>query len=90
MYGADLIADERSRQIGEEEHWTSDHDDKHTDQSLADAAAYLARPHREIVVPDWSRDLSIKHQNDRVRELVIAGALIAAEIDRLLRKGAQP
>lgn len=88
--GVQLIADERQRQISAE-HWTADHDDAHTDGELRDAAIAYAiacedRPDHNR--PDlWPWDLSSwKPSNDPIRNLVKAGALIAAEIDRLQRK----
>ncbi len=41
--GIELIADERQRQI-DSEGWTADHDDEHTDGSLAFAAICYAAP----------------------------------------------
>lgn len=76
--GAGLIAAERQRQISEEG-WTPEHDDEHGDGYLAVAAAHLCQRTSDR----WG--LYAKHQHDRQRQLVIAGALIAAEIDRLAR-----
>lgn len=92
MTGIELIAQERERQISKEG-WTPEHDATHTNEALAMAAACYAQP-------AWARVLSAigstpvrwpwnsdwwKPGPDRVRELVKAGALIAAEIDRLQR-----
>ncbi len=88
-----LIAAERQRQV-EAEGWTAKHDDRHVDAELARAAACYALP------PDGGRDTRLglpvhwpfearswrPTPDDRVHELVKAGGLIAAEIDRLLRK----
>ena len=107
--GAELIADERKRQI-EKEHWSEGHDDEHTDESLAYAAVCYAHPRPRIVerkqtmyqdreagefrypyqievsVPDiWPWDGGYWNPKDRISNLVRAGALIAAEIDRLQR-----
>lgn len=97
MSGAEMIAHERERQITGEG-WTPQHDDEHTDRSLAMAAARYA----EQAGNDWS-DARVHHRGalspygwpwdeawwkptgDAVRDLVKAGALIAAEIDRLER-----
>ncbi len=86
MTGIELIAKERKRQI-EKEGWTAQHDARHIRGELALAAiAYIW--HR------WSNDKLILHMywpwdetwwkpKDTISNLVKAGALIAAEIDRL-------
>lgn len=38
----------------------------------------------------WDEDWDKRRKHDRIRQLEIAGALIAAEIDRLERKGGSP
>lgn len=106
--GAELIAAERQRQI-DVEGWTAEHDAKHDDQSLIDAAhcylnaplfSYLVRSARPIGhgptkgepwTPDrwpWQPRYWKPRPDDRIRELVKAGALVAAEIDRLSRSAA--
>ena len=94
--GIELIADERLRQV-EKEGWTFEHDDEHTDGSLAlAAAAYaVAEDGRENYKDDnfmasfwpesWDESWYKPTPNDRIRELTKAGALITAEIDRLQR-----
>jgi hypothetical protein len=97
--GVALIAAERQRQMNEKG-WTAEHDDGHTDQTIAHAAFYILNVHLSgSHVPDGSeidRDdlpwpdrladhVQHKYANDPVRRLTIAGALIAAEIDRLQR-----
>lgn len=96
--GIELIAEERTRQI-EVEGWTSDHDDKHANEEMARAAMCYANPipsegfitaywpwEREWYKPSKYNDSKLQPRKiDRVRELVKAGALIAAEIDRLQR-----
>lgn len=86
--GVKLIAAERQRQV-QEEGWTPEHDDEHAGGQLAVAGAVYAFPHAPTGVPSiwpfqtwWWKPTP----DDRVRELVKAGALIAAEIDRLLRE----
>jgi hypothetical protein len=100
MSGIDLIAKERQRQI-EEEGWTPEHDDDHRYGSLAVVAATLACDGTDARVIDplergtdddpWG--LLSKHGyqagGDDIRKLSIAGALIAAEIDRLERDSAK-
>ena len=93
--GIELIAEERQRQI-EVEGWTKEHDAEHTNDSLALAAVCYAMPSelrhysycplRKERVPDfwpWAKSWWKPCPEDRIRELVKAGALIAAEIDRL-------
>lgn len=87
--GIELIAEERARQISSEK-WTPEHDDSHIDGHLAKAAAELAAHGTDMETIDHlsMRDvwgLVRKHRANRERQLVIAGALIAAEIDRLQR-----
>lgn len=84
--GIELITDERNRQIKE---WNNNHDSQHTDQSLALAACYFALPdiYDSPLVSLWPESWSVvwakKGDRDRMRDLEKAGALIAAEIDRL-------
>lgn len=93
--GIEMIAEERQRQI-EVEGWSKEHDAKHTNDSLAFAAVCYAIPSelrhysycplRKERVPDfwpWNKEWWKPCPQDRIRELVKAGALIAAEIDRL-------
>lgn len=93
--GIELIAEERQRQVSGE-NFRAEHDDQHSDGELADAGAYYALTDgaRKIVdecdIPVWPfEDNWLKivpgNSNGRVRNLVKAGALIAAEIDRLQR-----
>ena len=114
MNGTERIAKERQRQITEEG-WTPEHDDEHTDSSMALAAALYATPvllYQKVAnlngvsfLDPWPWDFkwdkrphpnggnSLKpnspfyvSRDERIRQLEKAGALIAAEIDRLLRK----
>lgn len=80
MTGAELIAAERQRQI-DVEGWTPEHDREHGRGELAQAAAAYAVPAHASYLWPW-RFAGFKRAG-RVRELVKAGALIAAEIDRL-------
>lgn len=101
--GAGLIAAERQRQVSVEG-WTPEHDDRHRGGQIASAAiAYTAKaigievrevtlgPMRHIFTQVWPwRDEHDKRdKHSPLRCLVIAGALIAAEIDRRLRAGEQ-
>lgn len=98
MNAVDLIAAERERQVSQEG-WTPAHDDEHTFGEIARAAACYAMPpelrqtyragfNPRYIASDWPWEASAwKPTSDRIRELVKAGALIAAEIDRLQRGG---
>ena len=91
--GVELIADERKRQI-EVEGWTSKHDDQHCDDTLVVAgicyAAHVANSLRgatpDKLPPQWPWEARWWKPEDNVRTLVKAGALIAAQIDRLQRR----
>jgi hypothetical protein len=94
MTGAELIAEERDRHHSKCG-WTDDHDDLHVCCELPEVAAILAANDTTLEVVDASDGRTIvddrwhllsKHENSRIRQLVIAGALIAAEIDRLCRQ----
>jgi hypothetical protein len=94
MNGAELIAAERKRQI-EVEGWTPEHDDSFKDGVLSDAGAAYALASRlhdeQLALEIWPFDLEWwKPTDDPVRQLVKAGALIAAEIDKLQRQPEQP
>jgi hypothetical protein len=98
--GLSLIAAERWRQV-EVEGYQFAHDDAHDEGELAIAAAcYAASSANEqlfidntgnregdAMVDPWpfekALDKRLKH--NRMKKLAIAGALIAAELDRLLR-----
>lgn len=102
MNGVELIAAERRRQMAAEG-WTANHDDAHDNGELGEAGvAYAAVADAQIkgvdedelgcCEPDdfgWPWEPSAwKPSADPVRNLVKAGALIAAEIDRLQRRAA--
>lgn len=101
LAGVELIKAERLRQISQEG-WSLDHDRTHKKHELALAASsYLnavASPDEEgdesgKVRPCWDWPWSKKWwkpSEDPVRNLVKAGALIAAEIDRLESLKAKP
>jgi len=83
--GAGLISAERQRQI-ERENFTAAHDDQHSDGDLVRAAVAYIDPNGPFKWPDGRAPDFTKHGH--VERLVIAGALLAAEIDRLLRQRA--
>lgn len=94
----ELIVAERQRQI-EQEGWSADHDDQHRLGALAAAAAcyalnamYISAPFdryrqmvRDTIFLWWPFDPFDWKPKGAIRDLVRAGALIAAEIDRLQR-----
>lgn len=86
---ADIVT-ERQRQITVEG-WTPEHDDEHTLGELVQAAADLCVYGTDFRVVDLDGDsmvgwgLTEAHRDNRRRQLVIAGALILAEIERLDR-----
>jgi len=93
-HGANLIKDERERQI-KKEGWDAKHDDYYEFEELAKAAACYAIPPKcrqltgKLHVPTlwpWDDESWNPDTENRIRELVKAGALIAAEIDRLFRE----
>ena len=94
--GIDRIAAERDRQVQVELYSIDDDYDNNKDDQLALAAACYAIPaHRRVftekgipVLWDWDDAYWRPKPENRIRELEKAGALIAAEIDRLLRKQA--
>ena len=89
LTGAELIAREREHQLTK---WSSAHDENYRDGTLAVVAATLAAHGTGATVEDkdgrgsdgdcWG--LVAKCKNNDIKRLSIAGALIAAEIDRLL------
>lgn len=93
--GTDIIKEERERQIAQEG-WTPEHDDEHTASELSIAAGCYIDETNNIVQLGEGRESQFpgewpwanewwKPSDDPVRNLAKAGALIAAEIDRLQR-----
>ena len=95
----EMIADERERQK-KVEGWSEEHDDQHIDNELANAAATYAMDNncRKALTemcaepllpapPTWPFDDKWwkPSKDNRIKELVKAGALIVAEIERLQR-----
>lgn len=102
MNGLEMIAAERRRQVDELE-FDAEHDSDHKDGELALAACYYAFPERHIIddygikleispeffFPEsWDSIWAARNGDSHVRRLTKAGALIAAEIDRIMRKTA--
>lgn len=101
--GIELIAEERQRQIEKEGWSNSHDDNhKHGELARAAAAYALPKAFRELMKNGrptlfpwsvkWWKPMRFSEKDgryieDRVRQLQKAGALIAAEIDRLNRGG---
>ena len=94
--GVELIAEERKRQI-ELEGWAPEYDQSHTEGELANAGALyaLTEDMRNFIDIKWGNDQWLNlwsfdmkwlkfTPEDRIKQLCKAGALIAAEIDRLI------
>ena len=101
MTGIDFIAEERQRQI-DEEGWTINHDVRHRTGQLVEAAiAYAAQSInievRRVTIGTlrhiysdlwpWDKTFDKRKKHAPLRCLVIAGALLAAEIDRRIQQG---
>ncbi|WP_447880085.1 hypothetical protein [Serratia fonticola] len=90
---ADVMT-ERQRQINAEG-WTSEHDDEHENNEMAFAAAcyalYAGNPYpgQGYTPPEWPWDAEFWRPSTERRDLVKAGALILAEIERLDRAAAK-
>jgi len=81
MNAIELILQERNRQLSELG-YTPAHDDEHRHGEIARAAADYAQPGQIQVLGSWAIG---KEKDSRVTQLVKAGALIVAEIERLQR-----
>jgi len=100
LSGVELIAQERKRQI-DVEGFSAEHDDELINGELSDAAAcYALSPEYLAMTVDdggsllhtvWPFNMEWYKQTmgDRKRDLSKAGALIAAELDRLIRMEAK-
>ena len=80
--GVAEILNERERQIHAKGHTAATDDDRRGDGSLARFAGYIAREQPMCALADH---VLTKYADNRIHQLAIAGALIAAEIDRLTR-----
>lgn len=98
--GIEVIAEERRRQL-EDEGYSLEHDDRHRRGEMARAASCYAMPvgyrdytgqsgtplaERQPFDWPWQPEDWSPTPVQRLRELAKAGALIAAEIDRLQRQ----
>lgn len=101
--GIELIAEERARQIAVEG-WTPEHDDQHTNGQLTDAAMCFCMAGDGMRLRGWNVEKARKEMlafcwpwspawckpdSTAIGNYKKAGALIAAEIDRLQRRGIQ-
>jgi hypothetical protein len=84
--GAQLILEEREHQI-QDLHFSNEHDDQLNKGQLLFLAQYCLFSNNDNVPKEgWSTDyLKQIHLKTRIEQLTIAGAVIAAEIDRRLR-----
>ncbi len=87
--GIELIAEERQHQI--QKGYDLAHDKEHNGRELSMVASTIISPDQESAPwigsfpADWEEDAAWKLVNKPYKErLIIAGALIAAELDRLL------
>lgn len=94
--GIELIAEERQEQI-EKHNWTPAHDDEHDYGELRKMAAILAVNGTDAAVIDdygdfesgnntWGLEDKLDGDKNIIHRLKVAGALIAAEIDRIQRR----
>lgn len=91
MKGVDLIKKEREEQINKHRYTTEIDKKNHNLRELAQAARvlvsneYLDKRQSLLAMPsDWDNEACLKMINKTYKErLIIAGALIAAEIDRI-------
>ena len=88
--GLDMIRKERENQLAVRG-FDDKHDDVHVNGELALAAAFYAHPGQPNFTDTFplNRDLKSakRDKHSRIKQLAIAGALCAAEIDRLRRAG---
>lgn len=86
--GAGLIAQERWEQV-HKHGWDETNDADYGDGELLQAALYSINPTQFNWPFGWDNHFAVKIYNkSRVDQLKVAGAFIAAEIDRLLAKEA--
>jgi len=94
LKGIELISQERERQLSQEG-WSAQHDDKHPQGQLALVGACYAldfalykETARELFPWDnkWWKPPKEATISESIHELAKAGALIAAEIDKLQRQ----
>jgi hypothetical protein len=91
--GIELIREERERQVAKG--YTPSHDDLHDTGEIANAAYCILFEHtqgpgcleEEDEPENWVQALALEMRKaDPIRRMQVAGALIAAEIERLQRR----
>lgn len=78
------VLQERQRQILK---WGNEHDDAHDNGELAKAAGALTLDMVDDMVDFWGYALVKKHRPNRRKQLVVAAALLLAELERMDRSG---
>lgn len=87
MNGIELITKEREEQL-KKHGWDTKHDDEHINGELVDVAVCLMTKNYSKFPKNWDGFYMDKFMGKHgVESLKVAGALIAAEIDRLQRLG---
>lgn len=84
--GVERITAERNRQRTKEG-WTDQHDQRHDQNEILSAAICYCYNAAGNTCPEWwpwHHTWDKRNKHDDIRSLEIAGALIAAEIDRRL------
>lgn len=75
------IADERIRQISDEG-YTIEHDDEHTDGSIANSAAHYICADENINLWTWDKNFDKKEKHSRDKQLLIGSTMTVAEMER--------
>ncbi|HTJ52608.1 MAG TPA: hypothetical protein VL443_24300 [Cyclobacteriaceae bacterium] len=88
MTGIELIAQERNEQIEKHGYSIEGDVEKYPDSDLIRAACAIAFVAKDgmpcqLPAPDWAWAIRDRIEKDRIHCLKVAGAFIAAEIDRL-------
>ncbi|GAB3701545.1 hypothetical protein GCM10027592_29800 [Spirosoma flavus] len=84
--GVELIAEERDEQINKHG-WSAERDDANDKGQLTEAAIFALTGDGDYWPETWSYEFADKiNAKTHLESLIVAGAFIAAEIDRLLRQ----
>lgn len=79
----DAFGNERKKQV-EKKSYDDENDDGLRDGSIADAAAHYASASNSELYP-WDKKLDTKSKHTRKEQLIIAGALLLSELERIDR-----